>query len=152
MQSFVDKGGLWVAAQGVFFLAYPWSLLARTELPAWLRFVGGAVAVAGIALVTGGIGALGKDATPFPEPTRDGRLVDAGVYGLVRHPIYGGLGLLCIGLGIVWPSWWAAGLGLGLLVFFRFKAAGEEKRLLAVYPQYARYRSDVRAMLVPYVL
>ncbi len=152
MRAFVDKGGLWVAAQGVFFLAFPWALTVRSELPIWLRLVGVFVMVGGAALVTGGIRALGRHATPFPEPTRDGVLIVLGVYGLVRHPIYGGLALGGIGLGLAWPSLWAVGLGCALLGFFRFKAASEEQRLLAVFPNYAQYRSEVKAALVPYLI
>jgi protein-S-isoprenylcysteine O-methyltransferase Ste14 len=126
--------------------------MVRTELPVWLRVIGAMILVGGAALVNGGIRALGRHATPFPEPTRDGVLIVRGVYGLVRHPIYGGLALFCIGLGLAWPSWWAVGLGLGLLAFFRFKAWSEEQRLLAVYPNYVRYRTEVRATLVPYLI
>ena len=48
---------------------------------------------AGAVLVVLGIGELqrGQAMTPLPRPRDDGRLVESGVYRLVRHPIYGGL-------------------------------------------------------------
>ncbi len=34
---------------------------------------------------------LGQNLTPLPHPRHDGQLVQTGIYGLVRHPLYSGV-------------------------------------------------------------
>src|SRR5262245_66395411 len=95
------RGEGWVVAQAVAIVAIvvtgivgpPWPDAVDT----FLLVVGIAVAGAGIALLAGGIAALGGSLTPYPRPLEDSRLRDGRAYGLVRHPIYGGLFL--VGLG-----------------------------------------------------
>jgi protein-S-isoprenylcysteine O-methyltransferase Ste14 len=152
MWSFVGRGGLWVVGQVLLLGLYVVALWETTTLAPALRMLGALLAAAGLFLFAGGVGALGTHLTPYPEPTRHGRLVRSGVYGMVRHPIYGGSAIAAIGLALVVASWWAVVVGAVLLVYFRLKAGAEEHRLLAVYPDYARYRSEVRAMLVPFIL
>lgn len=44
---------------------------------------------------------LGDSISPFPKPTDDNVLTTSGVYGLARHPMYGGLILTCVGLSVL---------------------------------------------------
>jgi len=75
-----------------------------------------------------------------------------GPYRLVRHPIYTGLLLMCLGtavdIGRV-RGW----LGLGLVfIGFWVKLRQEEKLLLRHFPDtYPAYRKEVKA-LIPFVL
>ncbi len=152
MRGFLNRGGLWVGGQIVFFVAIVLGLGVTSSLPDWLRVVGLILVVAGALTVGAGIAALRGSLTPYPEPLPHGRFVDRGVYRHVRHPIYGGIGLAAIGLGLARPSLLVAALGAMLLGFFWLKAAGEERRLHAAYPEYAAYCEDVRARLIPFVL
>jgi protein-S-isoprenylcysteine O-methyltransferase Ste14 len=110
--------------------------------------VGIVTAAAGVALLVAGIGALGSALTPFPKPLDRSNLREGGAYGLVRHPIYGGLFLL--GLG-----WTLSSSPLALVptatlaVVFEFKARVEESMLDERFPEYAAYRTRVRWRFIP---
>lgn len=140
-----------MAAQSVLLLAWVVLVLRGGDLPGWIRAVGGVAAAAGAVLAVAGFAGLGRNLTPFPEPVSGGELVEHGVYAIVRHPMYGGVALGAIGLGLTVGSVAAAVVGVGLLGFFALKARGEERRLEAAYPGYAGYRQRVRAALLPWI-
>ena len=148
------RGGGWVALQGVIFVlaAMAGWFGTRWPLPArsWLWGVGGVLLVAGVALLLAGGAGLGKQLTPFPRPVDTGELREGGVYGLVRHPIYGGVLLLLLG--------WALGSSpVALLpfalavVFFEAKRRREELWLQAKYVGYPSYRERVPRSFVPFL-
>jgi protein-S-isoprenylcysteine O-methyltransferase Ste14 len=90
---------------------------------------------------------LGKSLTPLPYPRDDGQLVQSGVYGWVRHPIYGGLILGILGWAIAHASLSHLAAALLFWVFFDAKSAREETWLLEKYPDYADYRQRVKKLL-----
>jgi protein-S-isoprenylcysteine O-methyltransferase Ste14 len=143
-----------VAIQFVLFVALA---LAGTLGPAWgdpwlaIGRVVGAVLI-GTGVVVAGLGLLGlrENLTAVPRPVADGRLIDTGVYGLVRHPIYSGIVLAAVGWGLVAASAAAVLVAVLLGVFFDLKSRREEAWLLAAYPAYADYGRRVRK-LIPYL-
>lgn len=152
MQRFLQRGGGWVAAQVVIFLAWGAALAQQSTEPGWVRGAGWALALGGAGLVAAGLIGLGRNLTPYPEPVTGGTLVEQGVYRIVRHPIYGGIAIGAVGGGLALGSFTASGVGLVLLGFFALKAQREERRLEAAYPSYRQYRERVRGMLVPWLL
>lgn len=150
----VDRGGRWVMAQAVVLGAIVLAIFlgAGSFDAAPLRLVGLALAVGGAALGVGGIAALGRNLTPYPEPIDDGALVTVGSYRLVRHPLYGATVLVAAGMSL-----WAESVA-GVLVtvaavgFYRAKAGVEERRLEQVYEGYPAYMTRVRRRLIPWVL
>lgn len=83
---------------------------------------------------------------------KDHPLVDTGPYAWVRHPIYSGMLLLCVGT-ILWIA-----NGLAWLVFvivtvsLWYKARSEEALLSEFFPeQYAAYQSRTK-MMIPGIL
>jgi protein-S-isoprenylcysteine O-methyltransferase Ste14 len=104
---------------------------------------GGAFAVLGIV-------GLRENLTPNPRPREGGRLVDTGIYGIVRHPIYTGVIAAAAGWSLLAASLPGLGLAVLLAVFFDTKARREEAWLAAAYPAYPAYRRRVRK-LVPFV-
>ena len=148
------RGEGWVAIQVVLFGLLA---VAGTAGPAWgdpwlaAGRVAGAILVgAGIMIAGLGLGGLRENLTAVPRPVEGGRLIDTGVYGLVRHPIYTGIILAAVGWGLVTASPPALVVALGLGVLFDLKSRREEAWLLAAYPAYADYRRRVRK-LVPLV-
>ena len=87
---------------------------------------------------------LGANLSALPHPKDGAVLVESGVYGLVRHPIYAGLILAAAGWGLLTNSPWALLLAGVLLVFFDIKSRREEGQLAARFPAYAAYRRRVR--------
>jgi protein-S-isoprenylcysteine O-methyltransferase Ste14 len=95
---------------------------------------------------------LGENLTPFPAPRGDSTLVARGIYCLVRHPVYGGLVVASGGVALFDGN--PAGLAVaGVLTAYLWAKAGfEERRLVARFPDYARYRTQVARRLIPWVL
>lgn len=148
------RGEGWVAAQGVLIVAAlacglrgpRWPAGARTTLRAAAVVVG----LGGGALFAAGGAGLGRQLTPFPKPIDDGELRDDGAYGLVRHPIYGGV----LTLGLAWALATSPAVLVPIVVgapFFELKARREEAWLEERHPDYAAYRQRVRKKFLPFV-
>lgn len=74
----------------------------------------------------------------------DQTLVQTGVYGLVRHPLYASLIWMFVGASMVYQN--AAALAATLLVFvpaMRYRAAQEEVLLAQQFPEYPDYQRRV---------
>jgi protein-S-isoprenylcysteine O-methyltransferase Ste14 len=120
-------------------------LSVATPGPAYMRWCGAVVLLFGVALALWSARALGRSLTPGIEPLAGARLVTAGPYGHVRHPIYLGVTLLCAGYMLLWTSWIVA-LAVGVVVwlYFERKARAEERWLVRRYPEYREYMGRVR--------
>jgi protein-S-isoprenylcysteine O-methyltransferase Ste14 len=141
----------WVAIQvGLFGLL----AVAGSAGPAWGdpwlavgRAAGVLFVAAGIGIAVLGLVGLRENLTAVPRPIEGGRLIDTGVYGMVRHPIYTGVIVAAVGWGLVTASLPALVVALGLGIFFDLKSRREEAWLLAAYPAYADYRHRVRKLI-----
>jgi protein-S-isoprenylcysteine O-methyltransferase Ste14 len=91
--------------------------------------------------------ALGHNLTPFPQPSSSTRLVQNGIYGLMRHPLYTAVICGSIGWAFVWQSGPALMAALVLAPFFDAKARREEQWLRERFSEYARYEERVRRFL-----
>jgi protein-S-isoprenylcysteine O-methyltransferase Ste14 len=128
-----------------------------SSLPPWPAALAVLANPLGLALVAAGglIAAaaalkLGSNLTPLPHPKDGGTLVDTGLYGLVRHPIYCGLIFAAFGWALFVQGWLTLAWAGVLLVFFDIKSRREEAWLLARFPAYADYRRRVRK-LIPFI-
>jgi protein-S-isoprenylcysteine O-methyltransferase Ste14 len=147
-----DRGGRWVLAQ---FALMALAVVAAVIPPGWpelaeapLAALGAVVALLGVILAAWSWRTLDRAATAFPQPKPGGRLIEAGPYAHVRHPVYAG-GLLFFG-GLALATSPVVFLPLAaLVVLWRNKSALEEELLLQRYPEYADYRRRVRGSFVP---
>lgn len=113
---------------------------ATTVLGALLGAGGGLLAVRGVVDL--------RDAlTPLPHPRDGAQLVESGSYGLVRHPIYGGLVIGATGWGLLIASPLALVGTVVLLAFFRLKSEREEAWLAERYAGYDAYRARTKRMI-----
>jgi protein-S-isoprenylcysteine O-methyltransferase Ste14 len=149
------RGEGWVLVQGILFVLIlaagfsvggAWSREGRTVT----TVVAALLVVAGILLVASGRLELREGFTPLPRPREGTPLVETGAYGLVRHPIYGGIVIGAIGWGLLAASPIAIGLSLVLLAFFRLKSAREEAWLVEAHPGYEAYRARTKR-LIPFI-
>ena len=102
----------------------------------------------GGALAVGGLAALGRSLTPFPEPRDDAELVEHGAYRLVRHPIYGGLLLAATGWSLRRSPRGFAPTAL-LAVLWTAKARREEELLAKRFPRYRQYVAQTPRRFIP---
>jgi protein-S-isoprenylcysteine O-methyltransferase Ste14 len=126
-------------------IAFPFAAPAPS-LPGILLFACG-IAVFFLALAAMRM----KTFTVMPEPKAGGELVTAGIYGVVRHPMYLAVLLCAAGAALAYGSPWKWALAAVLAAVLVFKLRREERMLAARYPGYAEYRRHTRA-LIPFLL
>ncbi|HYA09537.1 MAG TPA: isoprenylcysteine carboxylmethyltransferase family protein, partial [Gaiellaceae bacterium] len=113
--------------------------------------VGGALlALGSLLLVAGGL-RLGPSLTPMPKPRPGQELTTTGVYGLARHPMYGGGLLFALGWSIVFASVVGLALTAVLVLFIELKSRREELWLAEHHPGYEEYRRRTRRRFIPFV-
>jgi protein-S-isoprenylcysteine O-methyltransferase Ste14 len=130
------------------------ALAAGAAGPEWVGAARVATLVAGAGLLAAGgllslrgIVDLGRNLTPFPKPLGRAELVDCGVYGLVRHPIYGGLIVGAVGWGLATASLLALLAAAAIAAFFYLKSRREERWLAERYEGYPAYRARTRCFI-----
>jgi protein-S-isoprenylcysteine O-methyltransferase Ste14 len=118
-----------------------------------LSLAGGAAVVAGVALTPLAVWE-NRFATPNvqDQSSQDQRIVDTGVYGLARHPIYLG-NLLWSGGAALWLGSTAGFLGVAVLLLATVgRIVIEERDLRARLPAYGDYARRVPGRLIPFLL
>ena len=78
-------------------------------------------------------------------------VIDTGLYGIVRHPMYTATILMCLAIPLVLGSWISFALMLLYPVMILFRIRGEEALLEAGLPGYREYEAKVRWRLIPYI-
>lgn len=146
---FTQRGGWWVVGQFVLMIAVAvLSIACRDESKHRLFFLCGLILLAASAICgIGGTMALGRNLTPFPKPSVGAKLVQHGIYGLIRHPLYTAVICAALGWSLIWSSWPAFAVSLALAVFFDAKARHEEVWLRRQFPDYTRYERRVRRFI-----
>ncbi len=152
-----SRGEWYVVAQGFVFLLVGLGPRSLPGWPAWppswsaaATILGGLFIVIGGALALAGLLRLGPNLSPLPYPKDDATLVETGVYGLVRHPIYSGLIFAALGWGLLLHGGLTLVYALLLFILFDLKSRREEAWLRAKFPAYAAYQQRVRK-LIPFV-
>jgi protein-S-isoprenylcysteine O-methyltransferase Ste14 len=88
--------------------------------------------------------------TPFPKPSEGAKLVQHGIYRLMRHPLYVAVICTAVGWSLFRFSWPAFAVSLTLAIFFDAKARHEERWLRQRFPDYLGYEQRVRRF-IPWV-
>ena len=131
---FGDRRGLWVTG--------------NFSLP---RYVGLGLVIAGSWLRFAGRRALGKQFSAYVTLQEDHQLIQSGIYGVIRHPMYLGLLLFLPGFALVFRSWLAVPVFVGIAVFVAMRIRQEEALLLHHFGgEFEAYRSHTWR-LVPFI-
>lgn len=144
-----QRGELWVVIQAallVLFVVLPadatsWPYARVFSIAGWISLAFGLLLLVWSALN------LGSSLTPFPRPRENGELITNGAYRMVRHPIYLGVLMICLGLATVTSSSARLALILVLFVFFDMKSRREERWLIERYPSYGQYQRHVKKLI-----
>ncbi len=85
------------------------------------------------------------------QTERGQHVIDKGVYGFVRHPMYLGASLVFIGAALLLGSVYGLLAGLAMVSLLILRIFGEEKLLARDLEGYKEYLQRVRYRLVPHV-
>ena len=78
-------------------------------------------------------------------------VIDTGLYGIVRHPMYTATILMSLAIPLVLGSWISFALMLVFPIIILFRIRGEEAVLEEGLPGYREYTQKVRWRLIPYI-
>ncbi|MEG5081049.1 isoprenylcysteine carboxylmethyltransferase family protein [Microcoleus sp. AT8-B4] len=121
--------------------------IESTQLLYFTWILASILGLAALILIVKGLIDLGKNLTPLPYPREDGELIQTGIYGIVRHPLYSGLILAAFGWTIFQISLSHLIATAILIIFFDIKSNREETWLTQKYPDYSQYRQRVKKLL-----
>ena len=121
--------------------------IQSTQLLALTWSVASILGLGGLILIIKGLIDLGKNLTPLPYPIENGKLVQTGIYGIVRHPLYSGLILVALGWTLFQMSISHLIASAILIIFFEIKANREEAWLTQKYPDYSEYSQRVKKLI-----
>jgi protein-S-isoprenylcysteine O-methyltransferase Ste14 len=149
LPAFGEHGQGWVTGQ--FFLIAAVAVAGVIDRPDWdgtaliaTQVIGASLTVLGVVIGLIGARDLGAALTALPYPKDDAPLVQTGIYGHVRHPLYVGVVLGALGWSLFAASLLALGFTVALAVFLDLKARREEVWLRERYPIYVHYARRVK--------
>lgn len=79
------------------------------------------------------------------------RVIDTGLYGIVRHPMYFAVTLLYLSIPLVLGSWWALLVLSPCILLLALRIKNEEQVLHQGLPGYTAYTERVRYRMIPWV-
>jgi protein-S-isoprenylcysteine O-methyltransferase Ste14 len=132
-------------------------LLAAVPLEALLvggadagRLAGAVAFGSGVVLYRWGAASLGDALSPLVTPHPDGRLVTAGAYRVVRHPMYLGQLLIAFGAPATLGCRFAFALSFAAAIVLVIRMRMEEDALARTYADFDGYRARSKRLL-PFV-
>jgi len=151
----------WIASLFLGLLNLSWFVLIATDVhrlhvlpfpPMWLSVFGAIMGLAGYGVMVATVWQ-----NPYAAPIvgdqseRDQVVIDTGLYGRIRHPLYLGYILFLTGLGL----WLGSGVSVLVMPLIMAPIVAriliEEKTLREILPGYADYMNKVPYRLVPLV-
>ena len=85
------------------------------------------------------------------EVQAEQKVIDTGLYGIVRHPMYSATLLLFLSMGLVLGSPLSFGILLAYIPIIVKRIRNEEVVLTEGLPGYADYKNKVKYRLIPFV-
>lgn len=144
-----------VAASGLLFIVgfvvagldfrFGWS-----EMPLWVVIVASVVLLISYALYAE---VMRENAylSRTVEVREGQKVVDTGLYGIVRHPMYAVTVWLFLSIPVVLGSWWAFLCFLPYVALIVIRIINEEKLLSSELDGYEEYKKRVRYRLLPFI-
>ena len=143
---FLFLGALALGLVWDFLLPLPFPV-PGSDLLHWI--IGGALILIGLAVAGAGIRNFSRAGTPVRGYKPTCALVTAGIHGWSRNPIYLGMFLIYIGIGLAAQSPWALMITLPLAITIRYGVVAREEAYLErrFGDAYRHYKSRVRRWL-----
>lgn len=144
-----------VAASGLLFVAgfvvagldfrYDWS-----TVPLWVVIASSAVLFVSYALY-GEVMRENVYLSRTVEVQKDQKVIDTGLYGIVRHPMYAVTLWLFLAIPLVLGSWWSLLCFLPYVAVIAVRIINEERVLSMGLEGYAAYKKRVKYRILPFV-
>lgn len=135
---------------GAFVLAGLDFRFGWTKVPLWLTVVASIMLLIGYGLYAE---VMRENAylSRTVEIQDNQKVIDTGLYGIVRHPMYMATVLLYLSIPLVLSSWIAFCVFLLYPVGIVFRIRNEEKVLTEGLPGYVAYKQKVKYRMIPFV-
>jgi protein-S-isoprenylcysteine O-methyltransferase Ste14 len=149
-QKIITAVGLLVFVAAIVVMVFDHRFGWSPAVPAYLSVLGDALGALGI-LVYLFVVKENRYAAGTVKVVKGQTVVSTGPYAIVRHPMYAGALLVCVGAPLALGSWWGLLFTPLFIAWFAWRLLNEEKYLrehLLGYPEYAH---KVRCRLVPYI-
>ena len=119
-------------------------------LPEWVSYAGAIIFLAAYALYAE---VLRENAylSRTVEVQQDQKVIDTGLYGVVRHPMYMSTVLLFLAMPLVLGSIISFVITLAYIPIIAKRIGNEEKVLEDGLPGYAEYKNKVKRKVVPFI-
>ena len=85
------------------------------------------------------------------EVQKNQKVIDTGLYGIVRHPMYAVTVWLFLSVPLVLGSWWALICFAPYIIVMAVRIQNEERVLEAGLEGYAEYKKRVKYRILPFV-
>lgn len=121
-----------------------------SQLPLWVSFAALVPMLGGYAMFVAVMN-QNRYASRVVEIQEGQKLIDTGLYAVVRHPMYLSMVVLYLSAGLVLGSYWALLPMTAFLSTLVIRIRNEEQVLLGGLPGYADYVKRVRYRLIPLV-
>lgn len=145
-RDFGERMALNIAVVGVIGIPLVYlltGLLNYADYPfqPWAGWVGTLVLIAFLWLFYESHRILGKNWSITLEIREEHKLVEDGIYGYVRHPMYSAFWLWAISQAFLFPNWIVGGAGMFCFAVLYFSRVGKEEAMMrqnfgAEYDQY----------------
>ena len=140
-----NRGELYFALQSLFIFIVVFPPKGLGDIITTVGFI---ALLGGVGFIASAALSLGDNLSPLPKPREDGELVTGGLYSVTRHPMYSGLILSALGLGICTNNSERILLALALAVILDIKANKEEEFLVEKFGvSYEDYRASVKKLI-----
>jgi protein-S-isoprenylcysteine O-methyltransferase Ste14 len=124
---------------------YHWS-----SVPLWLVLIALVLMLSGYIMFIA-VMLQNRYASRVIEIQNEQKLIDTGLYKVVRHPMYLAATILYLSSSLVLGSYYAL-IPMALLPFLlAFRIVNEEKVLMTGLPGYGEYRKKVKYRLIPFI-
>lgn len=124
---------------------YHWS-----DVPTWLTVLSLIVMIGGYIMFLV-VMIQNRYASRVIEIQNNQKLIDTGLYSVVRHPMYLAASILYLASALVLGSYYALILMLLLPFLLALRMVNEEKLLIKELPGYKEYTQKVKYRMIPYV-
>ena len=85
------------------------------------------------------------------EVQENQKVVDTGLYGIVRHPMYAATVIMFLSIPLILGSWFAFGIFLAYPVIIALRISNEEKVLTEQLDGYKEYKQKVKYRMIPFI-